>query len=111
MIAGDPSKTRPRQSADFRQCGKHLEQPKARLGNKASQEGNYLPANVEKIGKGQWLKVTPAKELGPGEYALVEMLGPQEMNLYVWDFGVNPQASGNPNVWRPAAAQSKKPGN
>lgn len=72
---------------------------------KASQEGNYIPANIESIGKGQWLKVTPAKELLPGEYALVEMLGPQEMNLYVWDFGVNPQAPANPNVWRPTNSQ------
>ena len=76
---------------------------------KASQEGNYLPANVEPIGKGQWLKVTPTKELAPGEYALVEMLSPQEMNLYVWDFGVNPQAPANPNLWKPATPQADKP--
>lgn len=73
---------------------------KVSLKGKASQESNVVPATVEKIGKGQWLKVTPAKELAPGEYALVEMLGPEEMNLYVWDFGINPQAPANPNVWR-----------
>jgi hypothetical protein len=76
---------------------------KVSLTGKTSQESTIISAVVEKIGKGQWVKVTPAKELAPGEYALVEMLGPQEMNLYVWDFGVNPQAPANPNVWRPAA--------
>lgn len=76
---------------------------KVSLTGKTSEESTIIPTNVEKVGKGQWLKVTPAKELAPGEYALVEMLGPQEMNLYVWDFGVNPQAAANPNVWRPSA--------
>lgn len=78
---------------------------KISLTGKATQESTFIPANVEKVGKGQWLKVTPAKELAPGEYALVEMVGPQEMNLYVWDFGVNPQAPANPNVWRSAEAK------
>ena len=75
---------------------------KVSLSGKTSQESTIIPTTVEKIGKGQWLKVTPAKVLTPGEYALVEMLGPQDMNLYVWDFGVNPQAPPNPNVWRAA---------
>jgi hypothetical protein len=75
---------------------------KVSLSGKTSQESIAISTTVEKIGKGQWLKVTPSRELTPGEYALVEMLGPQEMNLYVWDFGVNPQAPANPNVWRPA---------
>jgi hypothetical protein len=75
---------------------------KVSLTGKMSQESTVIPTIVEKIGKGQWLKVSPAKDLIPGEYALVEMLGQQEMNLYVWDFGVNPQAPANPNVWRPA---------
>ncbi|MFZ0704114.1 MAG: hypothetical protein WAM71_00830 [Candidatus Korobacteraceae bacterium] len=76
---------------------------KVSLTGKTSEESTVISTTVEKIGKGQWLKLTPVKALDPGEYALVEMLGPQEMNLYVWDFGVNPQAPANPNVWRPSA--------
>jgi hypothetical protein len=73
---------------------------------KTSQEGNFIPANVEKVGTGEWLKVTPAQDLPPGEYAVVEMLGPEEMNLYVWDFGVNRQAPANPNTWRPSPSEN-----
>ena len=70
---------------------------------KTSQEGNFLPTNVEKVGTGEWVKVSPAQQLPPGEYAVVEMLGQEEINLYVWDFGVNPNAPANPDTWRPVA--------
>jgi hypothetical protein len=73
---------------------------------KTSQEGNFIPANVEKVGTGEWVKIKPVQDLPPGEYAVVEMLGAEEMNLYVWDFGVNRQAPANPNIWRPAPAAS-----
>jgi hypothetical protein len=76
---------------------------------KTSQEGNFIPTNVEKVGTGEWVKVTPAQDLPPGEYAVVEMLGPEEMNLYVWDFGVNRQAQANPNVSRPVTVQTEAP--
>src|SRR5512133_3881716 len=58
------------------------------IGN-VSQEGTYVKVQAEKMA-GDWVKIKPLSPLAPGEYAVVEMLTPKEMNLYVWDFGVNP---------------------
>jgi hypothetical protein len=76
---------------------------------KVSQAQSFVPAKAEK-GPGDWIKVTPAEPLGPGEYALVEMLNPKEMNLYVWDLGVNPTAPQNPGTWSPDPIKENKTG-
>ena len=44
---------------------------------------------------GRWMKITPKMPLLIGEYALVEILSPREVNLDVWAFGVNPRAREN----------------
>jgi hypothetical protein len=64
---------------------------------KSTQQQNVIKTNDEQL-TGGWVKVTPVDPLPPGEYALVELLGDEGMNLYVWDFGVNPQAPANKNA-------------
>ena len=75
---------------------------KTSASGKVSEHANIVPVQIENVGIGEWVKITPTADLGPGEYAVVEMMGPDEMNLYVWDFGVNPAAPANPSAWQPA---------
>ena len=70
---------------------------------KVSQEQNLIPTTAEQL-TGGWVKVTPKLPLEPGEYAVAEMLGKEGMNLYVWDFGVNPSAPPNMQVTTPEAS-------
>jgi hypothetical protein len=49
----------------------------------------------------RWLKLTLKQPLLIGEYALIEILSPHEVNLDVWDFGVNPRARENKDTRSP----------
>jgi hypothetical protein len=78
---------------------------KVSVGGKVTEQSNVIPATVSKLGTGDWIKLVPNQNLTAGEYAVVEMLSAQEMNLYVWDFGVNSNAPVNPNTWQPVTAK------
>jgi hypothetical protein len=68
---------------------------------KVTQEQKLVPTTAQKL-TGGWIMVMPTESLDPGEYALVEMLGKEGLNLFVWDFGVNPNAPVNGAAWRPS---------
>jgi hypothetical protein len=67
---------------------------------KSTQEQNLIVTTSQRL-TGGWVKITPANALEPGEYAVVEMLGKDGMNTYVWDFGVNPAAPANAIALKP----------
>jgi len=59
---------------------------------------DIIETNKEILRGGRWMKITPKIPLLIGEYALVEILSPREVNLDVWAFGVNPRALENKNA-------------
>ena len=67
---------------------------------KMKTDERFVAATVTPM-TGRWVKVTPTEPLVAGEYAVAEMLGKEGMNLYVWDFGVNPSAPPNASAWKP----------
>jgi hypothetical protein len=80
---------------------------------KVSQDQRFVKTTINNV-TGGWLKLTPTEDLAPGEYALVERVGKEGMNLYMWDFGVNPKAPANANAWKgetPAARSVPAIGN
>lgn len=63
---------------------------------KVSQKETWIPVTTAPLG--DWVKLTPSEPLPPGEYAVVELLEKRQINLFVWDFGVNPAAPQNPSA-------------
>ena len=75
---------------------------------KVSQKQNWIKVTSTPAGGG-WVRITPTEPLTPGEYAVVEMLDKGQINLYVWDFGVDPNAPANAHAWS-ARAPAQGPG-
>ena len=61
-----------------------------------TQDEDVIPTKVEILPGKHWLKITPVQPLLIGEYALVEILSPSDINQSVWDFRVDPRTGDNP---------------
>jgi len=75
---------------------------------KVSQKESWLPVTTSPLG--DWVKLTPSEPLPPGEYAVVELLDKKQINLFVWDFGVNPAAPQNASAWIPKQPEKSNTG-
>jgi hypothetical protein len=80
---------------------------KVSLLGKVSNQEDVVPTKAEVVSNGAWVKLTPDRPLVAGEYALVEMLDPTTINMFVWDFGVNPNAPANATAWTPQSVKEK----
>jgi hypothetical protein len=81
---------------------------KRNVTGKVTQDQNIVKATIDRV-NGGWLKLTPTEDLAPGEYAVIEMKGNEGMNLYVWDFEVDPKAPANANPWKPDVKPAEAP--
>jgi hypothetical protein len=71
---------------------------KVSVGGKVSQTEDVMPTTAQVLPGRHWLKLVPAQPLTIGDYALIEVLAPGEVNLSVWDFRVDPQGPDNKNA-------------
>ncbi|HVW79254.1 MAG TPA: hypothetical protein VHB45_16685 [Alloacidobacterium sp.] len=71
---------------------------------KVSHSENIVQTTTQVMPGGRWMKVVPREQLSFGEYALMEVLSPQEVNLDVWDFGVDPRSPENKHTLTPIVA-------
>jgi hypothetical protein len=56
-----------------------------------SEKAKAIPMTVTPVARGVF-RLLPEQDLDPGEYVLAEILPKQQMNLDVWDFGIDPPA-------------------
>jgi hypothetical protein len=73
-----------------------------------TQDEDTIPTKVEALPGKRWLRVTPEQKLAFGEYALVEIISPSDINESVWDFRVDPRLGDNPGSIGPILKQPRE---
>jgi hypothetical protein len=66
-----------------------------------SADNNVLLTKTEILPGRHWMKVTSIEPVSAGDYVLMEVLSPKEVNLAVWDFRIDPGAGDNENAILP----------
>jgi hypothetical protein len=74
---------------------------KIAVGGKVTQTEDVIPTTAQVLPGNRWVRLTPREPLTIGDYALMELLGPGEVNLSVWDFRIDPQGPDNKNALIP----------
>jgi hypothetical protein len=72
----------------------------AQLGT-GKKQPDIIELKQETLAGSHWMKLTPEEPLERGEYALIELLNDHQLNLNLWDFGVNAQAGEGTEAIRP----------
>ena len=76
------------------------------VGGKVTQTEDVIPTAVQVLPGNRWIRLTAKEPLTIGDYALMEVLGPGEVNLSVWDFRIDPQGPDNKNALMPLQRSS-----
>ncbi len=87
--------------SNFKKDYRVVSDVKIGVAGKVTQTEDVIPTTVQTLPGNRWMKVTPAQPLTIGDYALMEVLGPGEVNLSVWDFRIDPQGPDNKNAIMP----------
>src|ERR1700678_229282 len=76
------------------------------IAGKVSQTEDVIPTTIQVLPGNRWVKLIPQQPLTIGDYALMEVLAPGEVNLSVWDFRIDPQGPDNKNALIPLQRSS-----
>ena len=76
------------------------------VAGKVTQTEDVIPTTAQVLPGNRWIRLTPQQPLTIGDYALMEVLGPGEVNLSVWDFRIDPQGPDNKNALMPLQRSS-----
>jgi hypothetical protein len=96
-----------RLQANFKHDYRTVSTVKISMTGNLSQTEDIIPTTAEILPGKRWMKLTPRSPLTIGDYALMEILSPGEVNAAVWDFRIDPQAADNKNAIMPLQRSSR----